>query len=437
MSTLLTSPPTGDAPDSPHLAPGLLAINAERLWADLVELARIGAYDDPATGLVGVDRQSLTDADAAGRRLLIGRLQAAGLSVTVDEMGSIFGRREGAEPGLAPVVAGSHIDSVPTAGAFDGCLGVLGALEAVRTLTEAGITTRRPLVVAAWTEEEGVRFGTDMLGSAVAAGRIALADAHDLRDADGLRLGDELARIGFAGDRPVRLDPPHAYVECHIEQGPELLRDGLPIGVVTGVQAISWQKVLLHGRAAHAGTTPTELRVDAGLAAAQLIVEVRRMVDSGEYGRLRGTVGQLHAHPGIPSAVPDLVELTVDLRNADDEAMARAEADLARFLTTLPELQPGLRVETRRMARTRAVPFSPDVQDVFAATADDLGLPWRRIMSGAGHDAQELAAIAPTAMVFVRGQYDGISHNPREYSTPEDCAAGVTVLANALLRLAS
>jgi N-carbamoyl-L-amino-acid hydrolase len=414
-----------------------ISINGARLWDSLQRLARIGAYDDPATGLVGVDRQSLTDADAEGRRLVVGWMEEAGLTVTVDEMGSIFGRREGLEPALAPVIAGSHIDSVPTAGAFDGCLGVLGALEVVRSLNEAGVTTRRPIVVAAWTEEEGVRFGTDMLGSAVAAGRLTLDDAYDLVDAAGLRFGEELVRIGFRGEQPVRIDPPHAYVECHIEQGPVLLQENLPVGVVTGVQSISWQKVLLHGRAAHAGTTPTELRVDAGLAAAHVIVEVRRMVDSGDYGRLRGTVGQVHAHPGIPSVVPDLVELTVDLRNPDEEAELRAEADLAAFLEELPRLQPGLRVETRRMARTRVVPFSEQVQDVIAGVADDLGLAHRRIMSGAGHDAQEMAAIAPTAMIFVRGQYDGISHNPREYSTPEDCATGITVLANTVLRLAS
>lgn len=414
-----------------------LSINSARLWESLQRLACIGAYDDPATGLVGVDRQSLTDADAEGRRLVVGWMQDAGLTVTVDEMGSIFGRREGLEPGLAPVIAGSHIDSVPTAGAFDGCLGVLGALEVVRSLDEAGVSTRRPIVVAAWTEEEGVRFGTDMLGSAVAAGRLTLAYAYDLVDAAGLRLGDELERIGFRGTQPARVEPPHAYVECHIEQGPELLQEDLPIGVVTGVQSISWQKVLLHGRAAHAGTTPTELRVDAGLAAAQVIVEVRRMVDSGDYGRLRGTVGHIHAHPGIPSVVPDLVELTVDLRNPDEQAEERAEADLAAFLETLPQQQPGLRVETRRMARTRVVPFSEDVQQVIAGVAVDLGVAHRRIMSGAGHDAQEMAAIAPTAMIFVRGQYDGISHNPREYSTPEDCATGITVLANTVLRLAS
>ncbi len=414
-----------------------LTINGERLWASLMELAAIGAHHDEATGLVGVNRQSLTDEDAAGRRLLIQWMEEAGLTVTVDEMGTIFGCRAGTEPESAAVMAGSHIDSVATAGAFDGCLGVLGALEVVRSLNEVGITTRRPLVIAAWTEEEGVRFGTDMLGSAVAAGRLPLEYAYDLTDAAGLRFGDELVRIGFRGEQPVRLDPPHAYVECHIEQGPVLLREDLAIGVVTGVQAISWQKVRLRGRAAHAGTTPTELRIDAGLAAAQVVVKVREMVDSGRYGRLRATIGHIATSPGLPSVVPDQAELTVDLRNPDDEHMAAAERELAAFLEMLPDLQPapGLGVETERMARTRQVPFDEGIQDTIAAAAADAGHETIRLMSGAGHDAQEMAAICPTAMIFVRGQYDGISHNPREFSTPEDCAAGITVLADTVLRL--
>lgn len=418
-------------------APDRLEINGERLWASLMELAQIGAYDDAETGLAGVNRQSLTDADAEGRNLLVRWMEEAYLDVSIDEMGTIFGRMEGADPTLRPVVAGSHIDSVGTAGAFDGCLGVLGALEVVRSLNDRGIRTRRPLVIAAWTEEEGVRFGTDMLGSAVAAGRLPLDYAYDLVDSEGLRFGDELDRIGFKGAQPVAMEAPHAYVECHIEQGPVLLRDDVAIGVVTGVQSISWQKVTLHGRAAHAGTTPTELRVDSGLAAAQIVVKVREMVDSGMYGRLRATVGHIATSPGLPSVVPDRAELTVDLRNPDDEQMAAAERDFAAFLDTLPELQPcsGLRVETKRMAKTSHVPFDQRVQDVIAKSAAELGYQPVTLMSGAGHDAQEMAALAPTAMVFVRGQHDGISHNPREYSTPEDCIAGVTVLANTLLRL--
>lgn len=413
-----------------------IGIDGERLWRSLHELAAIGAYDDAETGLVGVNRQALTDADAEGRRLLVSWLQEAGLEVTVDELGSIFGRREGSDPSLAPVMAASHIDSVGTAGAFDGCLGVLGALEVIRTLNEQDVATHRPIVIAAFTEEEGVRFGTDMLGSAVAAGRLGLDYAYGLTDSQGLRLGDELERIGFKGTRPVRLEPPYAYVECHIEQGPVLLREGYAVGVVTGVQAISWQQVTLHGRAAHAGTTPTDLRIDAGLAAAQVVVHVREMVESGRYGQLRATVGRITVSPGLPNVVPDRAELTVDLRNPDDAHLAAAERELAGFLADLPDRQPGLRVETARMARTAHVPFDESVQREIEAVAADLGMPTRRLMSGAGHDAQEIAVIAPTAMIFVRGQHDGISHNPREYSTPQDCEAGVTVLANTVLRLA-
>ncbi|MEG9250296.1 M20 family metallo-hydrolase [Arthrobacter sp. Soc17.1.1.1] len=422
---------------SASVAPDQLAIDGNRLWKFLMDLAEIGAYDDQATGLVGINRQALTDGDREGRRLIILWMEEAGLEVSIDEMGNIFGRREGLEPCLDALMAGSHIDTVATAGAFDGCLGVLGALEVVRSLNDAGIQTRRPIVIAAWTEEEGVRFSTDMLGSAVAAGRLSLDYAYDLADEGGLRFGDELERIGFKGPRPVRLDSPHAYVECHIEQGPVLAQEGYAVGVVTGVQAISWQKVTLHGRAAHAGTTPIGLRIDAGLAAAQIIVEARRMVNSGEYGQLRATVGHIRASPGLPSVVPDLAEITVDLRNPDDTLMAKAEADLEEFFAALPETQPGLRVEARRVARTRAVSFSNEIQDVIDASADTHGFDTMRLTSGAGHDAQEMAAITPTAMIFVRGQYDGISYNPREYSTPEDCAAGISVLAKTMLELSA
>lgn len=403
----------------------------------MMQLATIGAYEDAATGLMGVNRQALTDEDGQGRRLLIDWMQEAGLQVTIDEMGNIFGRREGCQPDLDPVMMGSHIDSVGTAGAFDGCLGVLGALEIIRNLNENDIITRRSLVVAAWTEEEGVRFGTDMLGSAVAAGRLSLDYAYQLTDSSGLRLGEELERIGFRGDRPVRLAAPYAYVECHIEQGPVLLREGLAVGVVSGVQAISWQKVRLQGRAAHAGTTPTELRIDAGLAAAQIVVKLREMVDSGRFGQLRATVGHIAASPGLPNVVPESAELTVDLRHCDDQQMTAAEEEFTSFLTQLPGMQPaeGLRVHTTQMAKTDRVPFDPRIQGIIGEAAAELGQETMELMSGAGHDAQEIAAIAPAAMVFVRGQYEGISHNPREYSTPEDCAAGITVLAHTVLRL--
>ncbi|MFK4188003.1 M20 family metallo-hydrolase [Streptomyces sparsogenes] len=420
----------------PAPSPATITVNGDRLWQSLMDLAEIGAYDDERTGLRGVNRLALTDADAAGRHQVIAWMEQAGLAVRVDRMGNIYGRREGTDPTAAPVLTGSHIDSVATAGAFDGCLGVLGGIEVVRTLDERGIATRRPIEVGVFTEEEGVRFGTDMLGSAVAAGRLTLEYAHALTDRDGLTLGGELARTGFDGPADVRLAPPHAYVECHIEQGPVLAERGVEIGVVTGVQGISWQEITIHGRAAHAGTTPTRLRADAGLAAAQIVVHLRSLVDSGEYGDLRATVGHLTVHPDLTNIVPARAELTVDLRNPDDAEMARAEEALAAFLRDLEDRWPGLSLTTRRMAKTACVPFDEGVRKVIAQAADDHGLDHVSLLSGAGHDAQEIAALCPTAMIFVRGEYDGISHNPREYSTPEACAHGVDVLATTLLRLA-
>ncbi len=256
----------------------VVRVNRERLWSSLMDLAQVGAYEDEVTGLIGVNRLSLTDAEAQGRRLVMEWFRSAGLQVRVDPMGNVFARREGTDRHAAPVLVGSHIDTVATAGAFDGCLGVLGGLEVLRCFDEQGIATSRPVEVAFFTEEEGVRFGVDMLGSAVAAGRIPVEEAHALIDRDGVSLGSELERHGFYGEGPALLEAPHAYVECHIEQGPVLAAAGVDIGVVTGVQGISWQEVTIRGRSAHAGTTPTELRFDAGLAAAQLrpLGKVRR-----------------------------------------------------------------------------------------------------------------------------------------------------------------
>lgn len=415
----------------------VITVDGDRLWSSLMELARIGAYTDERTGLVGVNRLALTDADAAARRKVIAWMEELGLSVRIDAVGNVYGRRTGTDPDAAPVILGSHIDSVATAGAFDGCLGVLGGLEVVRRLDELDLATTHPVEVAFFTEEEGVRFRTDMLGSAVAAGRVDLGDALALPDRDGVTLGSELAGHGFDGpDDPV-LAPPHAYLECHIEQGPVLAAGGEQIGVVTGVQGISWQEVTIDGRFGHAGATPTERRADAGLAAARAVVHLRAMVDSGDFGELRATVGGLHLQPGLPNVVPGRATFTVDLRNPDDGAMDRAEAALAGFLEDLEAEHDGrLTTTTERLALTRAVDFDEGLQTAIATAADDLGLPHRSLRSGAGHDAQELAHIGPAAMIFVPGEHEGISHNPREYSTPEACRRGIDVLATVTARLA-
>jgi N-carbamoyl-L-amino-acid hydrolase len=290
--------------------------------------------------------------------------------------------------------------------------------------------------VGNFTNEEGCRFHTDMLGSAVATGRLPLDEAWRLEDSDGRSIEAELKRIGFLGDADPLAMRPHAYVECHVEQGPVLGHAGVDVGVVTGVQAISWYELALTGNACHAGATPMELRRDPAAAAARVLGWVQEMATSGTYGEaMRATVGSLRALPGAINVVPARVEATVDMRNPSDADLERAERDMLAFLDELAEGS-GVQIEQRRIASTPAVPFDAHVRELIAACADSLDLSHRHILSGAGHDAQEWARIVKTAMVFVPGQHDGISHNPREHSTPEQCAAGVNVLLRTLLALA-
>jgi len=413
-----------------------LRVDRDRLWGSLMELKEIGAYQDEATGLQGVRRLALTDADAEARRRCVEWMLEAGLEVRVDRIGNVYATRPGTDRSLPCVLMGSHIDTVATGGAFDGTLGVLGGLEVMRALNDAGVQTLRDVEVGFFTEEEGVRFGTDMLGSAVTAGRIPIEHAWQLTDPDGRTVKEELERIGFDGPAHELRPVPHAYVECHIEQGPILADAGVNVGIVEGVQSISWQRLTVQGEAAHAGTTPIASRHDAGLVAAHVVVQARRMCDSGDYGQLRATVGNLDLGEGQTNVIPHHAVLTVDLRNPDDELMTRAEKDLAEYVDGLAQAH-GVTVEWERMAKTAVIPFDPGVQALLEATADDLGLGYVRAMSGAGHDAQEIAAICPTAMVFVRGEHGGISHTPREYSTPQACGDGTDVLANAILRLAN
>ena len=410
-------------------------VDRDRLWSSLMELKEIGGYDDEATGLRGVRRLALTDADAEARRRCVQWMTEAGLEVRVDRIGNVYATRPGRDRTLPCVLMGSHIDTVATGGALDGTLGVLGGIEVVRTLNDAGIETLRDVEVGFFTEEEGVRFGTDMLGSAVTAGRIPLDHAHKLTDPDGRTVEEELVRIGFDGPEHELRPVPYAYLECHIEQGPILADAGVDIGIVEGVQSISWQRLTVHGAAAHAGTTPIESRHDAGLVAASVVVELRRMCDSGAFGQLRATVGNFDLGAGQTNVIPHAATITVDLRNPDDARMTAAEQHLASYVEQLAAKH-GVDVTWERMAKTAVVPFDRGIQDLLAATADDLGLPYVRAMSGAGHDAQEIAATCPTAMVFVAGENGGISHTPREHSNVDACGNGTDVLANAVLRLA-
>ena len=414
-----------------------LSIDRDRLYASLEELGRIGRYVDEHSGVAGVNRLALTPADGEGRRHVVGLMRKLGLSVTVDRIGNVYGRRPGTNASLSPVVMGSHIDSVQTAGRFDGCLGVLGGLEVVRTLEDHGVRTARPVVVAFFTDEEGSRFGTDMLGSAVATGRLPLEQAYGLVDRTGATVRGELERIGFLGEASERLAPPHAYLECHIEQGPILRAAGQDVGVVTGVQAIGWHELSIVGRSAHAGTTPMSLRADPGVAAARIHLAVHEMALSGRYGEaMRATMGFLSTRPGLVNVVPAEVQCPVDLRNPDDAQMRCAEADVIALYEKIAS-EEKVKLAWRRTARTDAVAFSPDVQQRVASAATARGLRHQRIVSGAGHDAQEMARICPAGMVFVAGENDGISHSPRELSTPEQCANGVDVLLDVLLSFAN
>lgn len=400
-----------------------------------MKLAEVGAYYDENAGLRGVNRLALTRADGEGRALVARWFREAGLEVRIDRIGNCWGRRAGREPDLAPVASGSHIDSVPTGGAFDGALGVLGALEVVRALNDAGVETRRPIEIGFFTDEEGARFGTDMLGSAVACGRLELEHALSLTDEAGLSVKGELEKIGFLGTHEERIRPPFAYLEVHVEQGPILAAHGRELGVVTGVQGISWQEVTISGKSAHAGTTPMELRRDPAVAAAKLCTFLHDLARSGKYGRdMRATMGRVDPTPNRVNIVPSRVTCTVDLRNPDDDQMSGAEREVAAYLREL-ERELGVTITSRQTAKTPRIAFSKDVQSLIARKIEERALSYEPILSGAGHDAQELAAICPTGMIFVRGEYDGISHNPREYSTPEACANGVDVLLASVLDL--
>jgi N-carbamoyl-L-amino-acid hydrolase len=408
-------------------ATAALRVNGERLLARLDALAQVGAIDGG-----GCCRLALTDADRAGRDLVAGWMREAGLAVTVDAIGNVFGLRPGRREG-APVMTGSHIDTVRTGGRYDGNLGVLAGLEVLQTLDDAGHVTEHPLAVAFFTDEEGARFAPDMLGSLVYAGGLPLAEALDVRAIDGARLGDELARIGYAGDAPPGVHRPRAFVELHIEQGPVLDAEGGRIGAVQDLQGISWQALTITGQSNHAGTTPMRLRHDAGYAAAAVATFARAL--AREMGEPQvATVGKIDLHPNLINVIAARATMTVDLRHTDEARLQQAEARLAAFLETLARDE-GVTIASRSLARFEPVRFDEGVVRRIEAVAARLGLDCRRMTSGAGHDAQMLARLCPTAMIFVPS-IQGISHNPAERTLPADLVAGADVLLHTLLGLA-
>ncbi len=406
---------------------GHLRIDGDHLLARLAELAAVGA-----TGEGGCCRLALTDEDRAGRDLVCRWMREAGLDVQVDPIGNVFGTHAGTED-VAPVMTGSHIDTVRTGGRYDGCLGVLAGIEVARALAYAGLRTRRPLVVGVFTNEEGARFAPDMLGSLVYVGGLPLEEAYACTGIDGQRLFDELTRIGYRGRAPLPLHRPHAHVELHIEQGPVLDAEGTTIGAVQDLQGISWQEVAIVGESNHAGTTPMRLRHDAGYCAAAIGVFLREL--ARELGGSQVcTMGAATLHPNLINVIAARASVTVDLRNTDEAALQEAERRFASFLARLA-VDEGVGIETRRLARFEPVTFDADVAARIARVAARLGYSCRPMTSGAGHDAQMLARICPTAMVFVPS-VKGISHNPAEHTAPEHLVAGADVLLQTLLELA-
>lgn len=419
---------TGRAPLVFHGAvpPSDLRVDADRLLRRLAALAEIGD-----TGDGGCARLALTDADKAGRDLVVAWMRDLGMTVGVDGIGNVVATTPWGEG--APVMCGSHIDTVRTGGRYDGNYGVLAGLEVVETLLGLGRTTRRPLAVAFFTDEEGARFAPDMLGSLVYAGGLGLEEALDITGIDGARVGDELERIGYAGPLPCPGAAPHAYVELHIEQGPVLEADGVTLGAVTGVQGISWQELTIVGQSNHAGTTPMALRHDPVYAAAEIAVFVRRLA-SELGGHQVGTVGKVDVHPNLVNVVGASATITVDIRNTDEVILRDAEARLDAFCTELAAAE-GVTITARRLARFEPVEFDPAMIDRVEATARALGHSVKRMPSGAGHDAQMLARVCPTAMIFTPS-VRGISHNPAEHTDPADLAAGADTLLNVLVALA-
>ena len=406
--------------------PSNLRIDPERLWSTLMETAAIGG-----TAKGGINRQTLTAEDAKVRAWFKHTTEALGCKVSVDEIGNMFALRPGRRADLAPIALGSHLDTQPTGGKFDGNLGVLGALEALRTLVAAGYETNAPFVVVNWTNEEGARFAPAMLGSGVFAGVYKRADADAITDIAGVRLGEALDAIGWRGEARLGM-PLSAYLELHIEQGPILEAEDKTIGVVTGVQGVRWYEASITGRESHAGTTPMPRRADAMVACARLALEVQRIALAHAPTAV-GTVGRVEVEPNSPNVIPGVVRMTVDLRHHDDAILSAMEASLYAAIDAIGR-EVKVAIETRKLHDLAAIRFHPDCVAAVRAGAEALGYPHRDIISGAGHDAVHLSKVTPTAMIFVPCK-DGLSHNEAESATREHCAAGAQVLLEAALAL--
>ena len=405
-----------------------LKIDGDRLWSSLMELARIGATEKG-----GVCRLALTDLDREGRDLFVRWCEEAGCSVTVDEVGNIFARRAGRDPDRPPVMTGSHLDSQPTGGKFDGAYGVLAGLELVRTLNDYGYETDAPIEVVAWTNEEGSRFAPAMMASGAFGGVFERDFVLSRTDPEGRTFGEELARIGYAGKEPVGDHAVGAYLEAHIEQGPILEAEKKTVGVVTGAQGQRWYEITVTGMEAHAGPTPMRRRRDALVGAARMVDAVNR-IGLAHRPNACSTVGMLDVSPNSRNTIPGRVFFTVDFRHPVEETLARMDADLRAACESIAR-EGGLDLDLRQIWHFPATPFNEACVAAVRAAAEEGGFEHMDIVSGAGHDACYVARVAPTGMIFVPCE-DGISHNEIENATPGDLAAGCQTLLDAMVRLA-
>jgi len=413
--------PTGDFRNS-HLDH---RINWPRLEDRINSLAEISPIDGG-----GNCRLALTDEDKDGRDLVISWMKGLNLEITIDVVGNIIGVWNVGSG--APVMSGSHIDTVRTGGRFDGCYGVLAALEVIEACQEANIVPPRPLAVGIFTDEEGARFAPDMLGSLVYVGGMPVEQALNVVAIDGARLGDELLRIGYSGPAPCPGFVPHAFVELHIEQGPMLEANDVRIGAVTSVQGISWQEITVIGQSNHAGTTPMSLRHDPAYVAAEITVFLRKL--ASEFGGDQVcTVGKIDLHPNLTNVVPARATLTLDVRNTDESRLKQAESRIADFLSEIATKE-GVKITTRELARFEPVIFDDQVIDTVESIAKQQGNSVQRMPSGAGHDAQMLARVCPSGMIFVPS-VKGISHNPAEFTESVDLEAGANILLHTMLAL--
>ncbi len=404
-------------------------IDGKRLWDSLMAMAEIGA-----TAKGGVRRLALSDVDRAGRDRFRAECEQAGLAVRVDAMGNVFARRAGQDLGRLPVLFGSHLDSQPSGGKFDGALGVLAGLEVMRSLNDLGITTEAPVELVNWTDEEGSRFGHSLMGSGVWAGVYGQAAMEALTDGQGTTVGAALDSIGYRGAEPARPFPADAYFELHIEQGPVLEREGRQIGIVTGGQAQVWYDAVATGQDSHAGTTPPSTRRDALVCAARVVDLVDRMMRArGEDGR--GTVGQLQVLPNSRNVVPGEVRFSVEFRHPDGDEVGRLAAQFPREAGFIAR-DCGIVLELQELFRIPAQPFDPACIDLVRQAAARLGLSAREIISGAAHDAVYVARHVPTAMIFTPCK-DGLSHNEAESIEPEEAEAGCQVLFEAVVARAN